>query len=400
MLPAQLADLPPYPFQRLRALLDGVLPPDDRAVIDLAIGEPQRPPPDLLTRTLREAPADLWRRYPPLAGTPEFRAAAAGWLMRRFDLPGTLIDPETMILPCSGTREALFMAIDLCLGGRDADRAPLALLPDPGYAVYEGAARMAGAEVVLMPATAETGYLPDLAALDRTTLDRAGAMVLCSPANPQGAAASLDYLAHALDLARAHDVTLIVDECYTELWLEAPCAGALQAAVALGGGVDQLLTFHSLSKRSNAAGLRSGFMAGDAALIAALAKLRSYAGASSPLPVLHAATALWEDDAHAAANRQANAEGFQAARAALGARFTSPAPDGGFFAWLEVGDGEAAARLLWREAGLRVLPGAYLGRGQPNPGAGHIRVALVHDIDTITEAMTRMTGVLAQQEAA
>ncbi len=301
------------------------------------------------------------------------------------------------VLAVAGTKEALFLIAQAITPQAKAGARPAVLLPNPLYNVYLGAAVMAGAEPVLLTASAETGYLPDLDRLSPALLARTAAFYLCSPTNPQGAAADLGYLVRALELARHHDFLLIADECYSELYTREPPAGALQAAQSLGGSLDHLMVCHSLSKRSSAAGLRSGFVAGDPAVIAGFARLRSYAAAVQPLPVLEAATALWRDEAHVEANRALYRKKFDLAEQRLGGRLGFYRPDGGFFLWLTVPDGEAATRRLWTEAALKVLPGAYLGRPDArgdNPGDRAIRVAMVHDLETTDIALRRIAETL------
>jgi len=254
---------------------------------------------------------------------------------------------------------------------------------------------------VLMPANAANGFLPDLDAIDASTWRRTALVYICTPANPQGAVADLDYLIHALELCRRHDAVLVIDECYAEIYRDTSPAGGLQAALALkgkstGDAFANLLVFHSLSKRSSAPGLRSGFVAGEARLIELIGRLRSYGGASVPLPVMAASTALWNDDAHVEAVRARYNENFDIAARLLHNRHGFYRPAGGFFLWLDVGDSEAATRRLWSEAGIKVLPGLYLarGEGEANPGRRYIRVALVHDADTTNEAMRRMAETL------
>ncbi|MEO5335406.1 MAG: aminotransferase class I/II-fold pyridoxal phosphate-dependent enzyme [Magnetospirillum sp. WYHS-4] len=377
-----------YPFDRLRALLGDSMPPRELAPLTLSIGEPQHTPPALIAETLA-ANAHLWGKYPPVDGTPEFRAAVDAWLMRRYGVSGV---PS---LPLSGTREGLFMAAALAVGEAKGGGRPLVLVPNPFYQVYSGAAVMWGAEPVFLPATKATGFLPELEALDGDTFRRTTALFLCSPANPQGTMADLDYLKRAIVQARRHDFLLIVDECYAEIYDRDPPSGALQACRELGEGFGKVLSFHSLSKRSSAAGLRSGFVAGDPEFIGLFRRLRSYGGATLPLPVLAASAALWNDEVHVVANRDLYRHKFDLADAILGPRVERP--PGGFFLWLAVDDGERAAFRLWTEAGLRVLPGAYLARDGAdghNPGAGYIRVALVHDLATTEEALRRLVNVL------
>lgn len=396
----RLATLGDYPFPRLAALLSDLTPAANRPPLALSVGEPQHPPPPLIAERLA-ATAPLWGKYPPTAGTPEFRAAVSAWLNRRYALPDGMVEPDRMVLPVSGTREALFLIAQVCVPAEGkGGRRPAVLIPNPFYAAYEGAAVMAGAEPVFLPCTAETGYLPDLDALDGDLLARTALFYLCSPSNPQGAIAGRDYLRRAISLAREHGFTLVVDECYAEIWDKAPPPGALEVAHAMGGPAPManLLVFHSLSKRSNAAGLRSGFVAGDPAILHLFQRLRSYSMAGVPLPVLDASAALWAEESHVEENRRLYRAKIDAAEAALAGRLGFYRPPGGFFLWLEVGDGERAARELWRQAALRVLPGAYLTRDDAdgrNRGRPFIRVALVHDTDTVAEACTRIAEILS-----
>jgi aspartate/methionine/tyrosine aminotransferase len=387
----RLDRLAEFPFRRLAGLLAHAQPPAG-PTFDLALGEPRHAPPALLAETVA-AHAHLWYRYPPVPGTPEFRAAVAGWLTRRFSLPAGAVDPDRHVVPLAGTKEGLYLLPAVVTPSRGD---PAVLMPDPVYAVYYGAAVMAGAEPVLLPATAATGFLPDLDAIPAALLDRTALFYLCTPANPQGAVADLDYLRRAVRLARRHGFVLAVDECYSELWDAAPPPGALEAALAEDGGFAQVVVFHSLSKRSSAAGLRSGFVAGDAGIMAGLLRLRAYASPVQPLPLLAAATALWQDEAHVADNRARYRAKFDVAQRRLGNRFGFYRPAGGFFLWLDVGDGEAACRRLWQEGGVRVLPGGYLsvdGDGG-NAGAAYIRVALVDEPAVIDAALFRLGEVL------
>ena len=397
MLNPRLETLSDYPFRRLERLLAPIEPPPGRTPLDLSIGQPMHPLPALLTETLH-AHADLWGRYPPVAGTPAFREAVCAWLGRRYHLPAGALDPARHVLPVAGTKEALFLIAQAVVPERKAGRQPAVLMPNPFYNVYLGGAVFAGAEPVLLPVSAATGYLPALERLEPQLLERTAAFYLCSPANPQGRAAGRAYLQRLLGLAREHDFLLIVDECYSELYTGEPPAGALEAALAQDGRLDNLVVCNSLSKRSSAAGLRSGFIAGDAGVIAGFTRLRSYASAVQPLPVLAAATALWQDEEHVVASRRLYREKFDLAEEQLAGRFGYYRPDGGFFLWLEVGDGEAAAARLWSAAALKVLPGGYLGRPDAagdNPGQGAIRVALVHDLATTEAALAELVAGLS-----
>ena len=396
MLNPRLETLSDYPFRRLAGLLAPLESRPGRAPVDLSIGQPMHPVPALLTETLH-AHAHLWGRYPPVTGTAAFREAVCAWLARRYHLPAGALDPERHVLPVAGTKEALFLLALAAVPERKAGRRPAVLMPNPFYNVYLGGAVLAGAEPVLLPVSAETRYLPALERLEPELLERTAAFYLCSPANPQGIAADRDYLQRLIGLARRHGFLLIMDECYSEIYTAEPPTGALEAALAQGGGLDNLVVCNSLSKRSSAAGLRSGFVAGDAGVIAGFTRLRSYAAAVQPLPVLAAATALWQDEDHVVVNRALYRDKFDLADELLAGRLGYYRPDGGLFLWLEVGDGEAAAARLWTEAALKVLPGGYLGRPDPageNPGQSAIRVALVHDLATTEAALAALVASL------
>ncbi|MDH3661243.1 MAG: aminotransferase class I/II-fold pyridoxal phosphate-dependent enzyme [Alphaproteobacteria bacterium] len=392
----RLDGLGDYFFRRLAALLEPLTPAPNVEPIDLSIGQPMHPTPRLLEETLA-GNGHLWGRYPPVVGMPDFREAVCDWLTWRYNLPERMLSPDRHVLPVAGTKEALFMLSQLVTPESVAEAKPAVLMPNPFYNVYLGGAIVAGAEPVLLPVTAETDHLPDLDALDPDLLERTVAFFLCSPSNPQGGAADLAYLTRALQLARRHDFLLIMDECYSEIYGDRPPVGSLEAAAALGGALDNLIVCHSLSKRSSAAGLRSGFVAGDATLLKDFARLRSYGAAVQPLPLMAAATALWRDEDHVRENRDRYREKFDLADKYLAGHFDYVRPDGGFFLWLNVGDSEAITRKLWCEAALKVVPGAYLGYADQsgwNPGAHAVRVAMVHDLTTTEQALDRLVGTL------
>lgn len=398
MYNTRLDGLTDYPFQRLAGLLAGVEPPHGRDPIVMSIGEPQHPAPVLLHETLAANP-DVWGKYPPTAGTPEYRNAVAAWCTRRFELPDEFLDPDLNVLPLAGTREGLFMAAQLCIPPQKNGGTPAVLMPNPFYQVYVGAAVMNGAAPIFVPAVKDSGFLPDYAAVSKTDLARTAMAYLCTPANPQGTVADLDQLKTMIRLAREHDFVLISDECYSEIYDDTPPPGALQACAALGEGLANVLVFNSLSKRSSVPGLRAGFVAGDADLIAKFSKLRAHGGAVQPLPVMAAATALWADEAHVDANRRLYRAKTDDAERILGPKFGFYRPKGGFFLWLDVGDGEKATQHLWKNAAVKVLPGAYLARESgpknTNPGAAYIRVALVHDQARTSAALARLAETLS-----
>jgi aspartate/methionine/tyrosine aminotransferase len=395
----RLARIDDNPFTRLRALLDRAPPRANLPHVLMHLGEPQHEPPPEVARIIA-ASAHLWNQYPPMWGTPAYRAACAEWLTARYGLPQGMITPERHVLSLSGTKEGLYLVAGLVVPQEKRGKTPVVLMPNPFYLVYNGAAAMAGAESVFLDATRETGFLPDLDAIPEPVLARTALFYLCSPGNPQGAIADIDYLKRAVALARAYDFVLAVDECYCEVYDRAPPPGALEACAALGGDLANVLVFHSLSKRSNGAGMRCGFVAGDPDFIAAFTRLRGYGGAQVPLPIQEAATWLWRDEAHVAANRVLYRRKFDVAERVLAGRFGFYRPPGGFLLWLDVGDGEAAAHRLWQEAAVRTLPGAFTARTNEsgdNPGRSYIRIALVHDDATIETGLSRMVQVLGDR---
>ena len=399
MFPGRLAQLPPSSFAQLANLLDPVKP--GGPVVSLSVGDPKGAVPAFVTEKLA-AHAHQFGEYPPINGTAEWRQAASGWLRRRFDLSDKAFDPEVQVLPLNGTREGLFLAPFIVTPESKAGGRPAILLPNPFYQCYAAAILASGAEPVFVPARAETGFLPDFASLPKSVLERTAAAYICSPSNPEGAVADAAYWRTLFGLADTYDFTVFVDECYADIYLNEPPLGALTVRFEDTGGFDRLLSFHSLSKRSGLPGLRSGIVAGDAELMTTFRSLRNYAGPQVPMPIMAASAAAWSDEEHVIANRELYRECFRAAHRILGNRTGFRVPEGGFFLWLNVGDGEAAALRLWREAGIRVLPGAYMGREtepgkkQSNPGFPYIRVALVSDLSTISATLERMGEILAR----
>jgi aspartate/methionine/tyrosine aminotransferase len=396
MLNDRIDLLPGSGFVNLAALLDGVASPEGRPPINMSVGDPQRPCPKLLIEQL-VANQQLFGRYTATNGTPDFRAAVTEWLNRHYGLPDGMIEPDRHVHPVAGLREGMHLIARVVVPERKAGQQPAVLIPNPYYHPYEGAAIMAGAEPVFVPAYRDNGFMPDFAALDEATLARAAAVYLCSPSNPEGAAADMEYLCGLIRLARRFDFTLLVDECYAEIYYNDRPAGALEACARLGGGMDNVVVFHSLSKRSSAPGLRSGFVAGDAAVIRQFQALRNYGGVAVSQPVLAASAALWREPDHVIETRAFYQRNVDAAERILGNRFGFYRPAGSMFLWLDVGDSEAATRRAWAAAGVRTMPGRYMSRdvdGGENPGADYIRVALVHDIETTKEGLARLSEVL------
>lgn len=389
--PERFSNLPDYAFPRLRKLLSDLTPGPDPVV--MTIGEPRHGVPSFVAPIIAATMGELGK-YPPNEGTPQALAAISGWLERRH---GLIAAPEEITL-LNGTREGLFnAALALCPERKNGAR-PRILVPNPFYQVYAVAAAAVGAEPVFVNATAATGHLPDFAGLPPETLDSAAICYLCSPANPQGAIAGQDYLEQLVLLAERHDFLIFADECYSEIWRDEPPPGALAVARAFGLG-HRVVMFNSLSKRSNLPGLRSGFAAGAREHIARMRSLRSYAGAPVPLPHQRVTEAAWADEDHVTANRALYQEKYAVADRVLGNVPGYTPPQGGFFLWLPVADGETAARTLWTRAGVQVLPGAYLSRdtGTGNPGQGYVRVALVGPAAETEDALTRIRDTLYQE---
>ncbi len=391
-----LTRLQPYPFERLARLNAGVKPPADLEPIALSIGEPKHPTPGFITEAVITHLHGL-SNYPTTRGTPALRTAIAAWLGRRFALPGGSIDPERHVLPVNGTREALF-AFAQSVVDRTADA--VVLMPNPFYQIYEGAALLAGAEPVFMNTTAATGFLPDLDGIPEAVWSRCQLVYICTPANPTGAVMDMASLQQLIQLADRHDFTIAADECYSEIYLDesAPPPGLLQAAAAMGrNDFSRCMVFHSLSKRSNAPGLRSGFVAGDARLIEAFLRYRTYHGCAMPPATQAASISAWEDEAHVTANRALYREKFSAVLGILAAQLDVQQPPAGFYLWpaTPIDDCEFARGLL-EQQNVRVLPGSYLSRTAAgiNPGSGHIRMALVAPLEDCIEAAQRIKSYL------
>ena len=394
-IPERFSNLPDYAFPRLRALLAGIPAGGDPVV--LTIGEPRHAIPDF-TGPILARHVDEFSKYPSNEGTPELLAAISGWLGRRH---GIEVAPER-IVTLNGTREGLFNAALALSPERKNGQQPAILIPNPFYQVYAVAAAAVGAEPVFVPATPETGHMPRYADLDPALLDRVTIAYLCSPANPQGAIASEDYLEELIALADRHDFLIFSDECYSEIWRDTPPPGALAVATRMGLA-DRVVMFNSLSKRSNLAGLRSGFAAGGPGQIAQMRRLRSYAGAPLPLPIQRVSAAAWADEAHVDASRALYQQKYAIADRVLGNVPGYQPVAGGFFLWLpvpsEIGDSETAAKKLWAEEGIQVLPGTYLSRDTAtgNPGRNFLRVALVATADETEAALNRLKNCLYRE---
>ena len=389
-----LQQLQPYPFEKLRALLAGMQPDPAKSAIALSIGEPKHPSPDFVLRVIAEN-LDKLANYPATLGLAELRETIARWLQHRFKLES--IDPGAQILPVNGTREALFAFAQTVISRRDG---ATVLCPNPFYQIYEGAAVLAGASPVFLNCTQENGYLADFSAVTEQQWQHCQLLYLCTPGNPTGAVIPLEQLQILIGLAREHDFVIASDECYSEIYPDDKQAppGLLQACAAMGDrDYRQCVVFHSLSKRSNLPGLRSGFVAGDARILSDFLKYRTYHGCAMPVHHQLASIAAWGDEAHVRENRTLYRSKFNAVLDVLDTHLEVAAPEAGFYLWPKtpIADTEFARTLYTREH-ITVLPGRFLARDVQgiNPGENRIRMALVAPLEQCVEAAQRITRCL------
>jgi N-succinyldiaminopimelate aminotransferase len=374
----RFSDLPDYAFPRLRTLLNEIN--NGKLEIPMDIGEPTHPFPNFIIEKILTHSA-TFNSYPPNDGLPELLFTISKWLENRYKIPP--LDPEQNIISLNGTREGLFnAALALCPEIKNG-RPPAILIPNPFYQCYMVAAKASGAEPIFVPATLETGFLPNFKRLSSDILNRTALCYICSPSNPQGAIASEKYWTELFEMAETYNFRVLADECYSEIYRDKKPPGALEVASKLALNPERLVVFNSLSKRSNLPGLRSGFAAGGRVAITELKKLKSYSGAPSPTPLQYAAEAAWSDEGHVIKNRLLYREKLEIADTILKDVPNYSSPESGFFLWLPVNNGENAAIDLWSRFGVKVLPGAYLSNinhtsfDETNPGQNYIRVALV-----------------------
>lgn len=387
-----LSQLQPYPFARLREAMQGVHPPEGVVPVPLQIGEPKHPAPAMITDALTAALPRL-DAYPQTAGLPELRQACAGFLQRRY---GLALDPNSEILPVLGSREALFSFVQTALGGNEQEK-PVVVCPNPFYQIYEGAALLAGAETAFANCRAPH-FKPDWGSIPADVWQRVKLVFVCSPHNPCGSVLQKADWAELFELQSRYGFIIAADECYSEIYFEGePPVGCLQAAAELGRGFGKLVMFTSLSKRSNVPGLRSGFVAGDAALLKDFLLYRTYHGSAMGIPVQMASIAAWNDETHVLENRRLYQEKFARVLPILAQGFEVTRPDASFYIWLQAPDGDdlAFARTLWREAAIQVLPGRFLARdtAQGNPGAGYVRIALVAPVADCVAAAEKIVAI-------
>jgi N-succinyldiaminopimelate aminotransferase len=389
--------LHPYPFEKLAQLKRGIVPPNDKEHIALSIGEPAHATPHLIQETLLTHLHGL-SKYPTTKGIPELRMAIAEWLSRRFNVPSELIDPETQVLPVNGTREALFSFAQCVIDATSP--APVVIMPNPFYQIYEGAALLAGAEPYYLNTLEDSGYLPDFDAVPDEIWQRCQLIYVCSPGNPTGSVMERAGYEKLLRLAEKYDFVIASDECYSELYDDEnnPPPGLLETAYAMGNtAFKRCVVFHSLSKRSNAPGLRSGFVAGDADILQQYFQYRTYHGSAMSLPTQHASIEAWQDETHVIENRQLYREKFTAVIDILADVCPISKPPAGFYIWLKVpiADTEFTQRLFAQE-NVTVLPGSFLSREFDgiNPGQNHVRIALVAPLDECLDAARRIKSFI------
>jgi N-succinyldiaminopimelate aminotransferase len=388
--------LQPYPFEKLARLTQGVTPIRDLPPIALSVGEPKHALPAFIRNALARHLDEL-AKYPLTRGSDALRGAVAAWLEGRFKLPAGSVDPQRHVLPVNGTREALF-AIAQCL--IDPAVSPLVLMPNPFYQIYEGAALLAGAHPYYLDCEREHGYLPDIDGVPPDVWARCQLLYLCSPGNPTGAIIDERTLQRLIGLAEEYEFVIASDECYSELYADEdnPPPGLLQAAARMGNDeYRHCLVFHSLSKRSNAPGMRSGFVAGEARLIERFARYRTYHGCSMPPPIQAASTIAWSDEEHVVENRRLYREKFDVMLEMLSPALDVERPAGGFYLWprTPIGD-QRFARELYAQQNVTVLPGSYLSRESQghDPGRDHVRIALVAPLEQCIEAAERIRNYL------
>ena len=386
-----LKKLQPYPFERLNAVKNGCVPAVE-GHIALSIGEPKHDAPKFVLDSIIENLNQI-NRYPSTKGIPELREAITNWLTRRFKLTKDALDPEQHVLPVTGTREALF-SFAQCLIDETDDA--LILMPNPFYQIYEGAAYLSGATPYFYNTIKENNYLPDFDLIDEATWMRCQIIYICTPGNPTGSVISKQQLIRLIELSKQYDFVIASDECYSEIYFDEdiPPTGLLEAAVACSNtNFENCIVFHSLSKRSNLPGMRSGFVAGDARLIKSYLQYRTYHGCAMPPVHQFASIEAWNDELHVQQNRALYVKKFTAVLKILAPVIPASLPDAGFYLWLNTPiDDEIFAKEIYEKQNVSVLPGSYLSRdtGDLNPGKNHVRMALVAPLDECITAANRI----------
>ena len=388
----ELDKLHPYPFEKLANLKSGITPNSELEHIALSIGEPKHKAPEFVLEHLQQQLNGV-SAYPLTKGIPELRQAITNWLTQRFKLPIESLDPEHQVIPVNGTREALFAFAQAVI---DRNTNPVIVMPNPFYQIYEGAAFLSGAEPFYINTTSDNNYLPDFDSVSDQTWSRSQLLYICSPGNPTGAVIDKATLQKLITLAEKHDFIIASDECYSEIYFDEknPPIGLLEAAAEMGNtDYSRCVVFHSLSKRSNLPGLRSGFVAGDKEILAKFLKYRTYHGCAMPLHHQKASIKAWQDESHVKENRNIYQNKFTAVLDILGPVLDVKKPDASFYLWAKTpASDEDFAKNLFAEQNLTVLPGSYLSREAHgiNPGSQHVRMALVASYEECIEAAQRI----------
>lgn len=385
-----LTQLHPYPFEKLNQLFSGIQP-IDLPLIPLSIGEPKHPAPQIVIDALQQNFKHL-STYPSSKGLPELRQAISNWLIQRFHL--NQLSAESEVLPVSGTREAIFSFVQAVI---NREENPYVVMPNPFYQIYEGATILAGGTPYFINCTAENNYLGDFDRVPPEVWEKTSLLFICTPGNPTGATFTTEQLQQLIQLSDQYNFIIASDECYSELWFEQPPVGLLEACAKMGrNDYKNCVVFHSLSKRSNLPGMRSGFIAGDSTLLAPYLKYRTYHGAAMPVQHQLASIVAWNDECHVEENRKQYRQKFDLFQNELGHLLPLEKPDAGFYYWLKVDNDEAFSKKLLKEANIKVLPGRYLSREtkEGNPGENHVRMALVADIQQCEEVARRLKNIL------
>ena len=394
MYPERFSHLPEYAFPRLRALLDGHKFAGPQ--YNMTIGEPQHHYPHWVKDVLLDH-LDGFNRYPANDGIEKLQISIVDWFYKRF---GVTLSPEKNILPLNGTREGLYnVSMALC-PEKLSDRQPFVLIPNPFYQVYMISALSVNSEPLFISTDEQSGHLPDYFGLKADTLNKTSAAYICSPSNPQGAVATADYLTALIELAEKYDFIIFADECYSEIYRYAPPPGLMQVSEKLGADPNRVVTFHSLSKRSNLPGLRSGFAASGEKNITQMKRLKAYSGAPIPEPLQHVSASVWSDEDHVVKNRKIYEKKYNVADQIFDDFDGYLSPEAGFFLWINVDDGEKVALELWQNCGVRVLPGRYLAKefnGQ-SPGDQFIRVAMVSELEETKSGLLKIRKFLLEKQ--
>lgn len=395
-----LTELHPYPFAKMTTLLANSTPAADYEPIKLGIGEPKHAPPEFVLDVLKDN-LDKVQNYPSTNGLPELRQSIASWLIQRFSLHA--VDASSQVLPVMGTREAIFSVVQAVIDSSASSEAPpLVVMPNPFYQIYEGASLLAGATPYFVPCTEDNDFTGDYRQIPESVWQRTQLVFVCSPNNPTGAVMGEADWTYLIEQSDKYGFVLASDECYSELYFDTPPLGLLEVCAKTGrDDYKNCLVFHSLSKRSNLPGLRSGFVAGDAAILQPYLQYRTYQGCALPLHHQLASIAAWQDEAHVEANRVLYREKFDLWMHELGDRLSLRKPDAGFYFWLQVPDSyqrddEAFVKALYEQVNIHALAGRYLSREVDgiNPGAGFVRIALVASVEESKQAIQRIKTLL------